>query len=189
MTTGLTDASYLLLLVSKASAQSRWVTREWMSALASRAIIVIPVRLDDQDVPVLLRDIVYFDARTDFAGEVQRVVAFFKAETAPVTRRRGDNQALLAKATRRQLRLVALRCIDEAAVESFCFDAEINRGTLKGSSLEEQVMSLLQIVASEGRLEFLAKWLELEKRKCVSHQLTLLEPSSMWNWAYGAGTE
>src|ERR1700734_1225929 len=56
---GLSDASYLLLLLSESSLGSRWVTREWLSALASDKTVVMPILLEDVELPPLLRDITY----------------------------------------------------------------------------------------------------------------------------------
>lgn len=43
MNVGLSEASYLLALISKNSTVSLWVNREWMAALANRDIVFIPV--------------------------------------------------------------------------------------------------------------------------------------------------
>jgi hypothetical protein len=76
MNRGLGDASYVLLLLSTASVNSFWVSREWMAELATRATVVVPIVLDDCDVPPLLRDIVHFDLRNDRASGVQKIVDF-----------------------------------------------------------------------------------------------------------------
>ncbi|MFW9888232.1 MAG: toll/interleukin-1 receptor domain-containing protein [Candidatus Thorarchaeota archaeon] len=59
----LRESRYLVLIWSKNAAESRWVEREWSSSLPrfvnDRSIKIIPIRLDDEPLPDLLRDIVY----------------------------------------------------------------------------------------------------------------------------------
>jgi hypothetical protein len=183
MNEGVGSASYLLLLVSQATQLSEWVSREWMSALANRATVVIPVRLDDAPVPPLLRDILYFDLARDRGAGLQSIVDFFVGETKEVTPpMRSQTHWTLRTATRRQLRLIAIRCLDEAGLRSFCFDAEIAPGSLQGSGVHEQLVSLLHAVEAQGLLRHFADWLESEKGRCVKNSAGELRASSTWNW-------
>lgn len=191
MNQGLEEASYVLVLLSKAAIMSRWVTREWMAAMANRSTVVIPVLLEDCEVPPLMRDIVHFDLRKDREGGLTRIVEFFGREFQPISlpRFRGTPPSLLAQASRRQLRLVALRCLDDSAFRGFCFDAEIDLDGLGGSSLHERLVSLLHMVSREGIITDFALWLEAERNRCVTAQIEHLKRDSMWNWALGPQTD
>ena len=59
---GLSEASYVLSLLSSRSVGAEWVTREWSVAVA-RKTTVVPVLLDDVEVPALLSPLLYIDFR------------------------------------------------------------------------------------------------------------------------------
>ena len=67
---GISDSSYLLVLLSRNSVKSNWVKRELEIALArqiaDKAITVIPCLLEDCDIPVFLQPISYADFRSSF---------------------------------------------------------------------------------------------------------------------------
>jgi hypothetical protein len=68
----------LLLFLSKASVTSRWVQTELNAVLTNqmkdRAITIIPVVIEDCDIPPVLADRMYVDLRGDVAAGVQRLV-------------------------------------------------------------------------------------------------------------------
>jgi hypothetical protein len=185
MNEGLGGAAYVLVLLSEAAKGSRWVTREWMSALAAESTIVVPVILDDTEPPPLLRDIVHFKIDRSNRG-IAEIVAFFQREVqAPKPPRvRGQQRPnrVLQSASPRQLRLIANRCLDEAALKSFCFDAEVDMSRLQGTSLQERLISLLHTVTDEGLLASFSGWLEIERKRCVQHSLEVLEKDGGWSW-------
>ena len=63
-------ADALILFVSKASNQSEWVKREWQSALSRRmatgAIRVLPVLIEDCSIPAIMHDVKYADFRESY---------------------------------------------------------------------------------------------------------------------------
>jgi SAM-dependent methyltransferase len=67
---GLTNARYLLVVLSPRSVDKPWVKRELnaalMKQLSSAAVRVIPLLLEDCKIPPLLADIRYADFRTSF---------------------------------------------------------------------------------------------------------------------------
>lgn len=182
MSEGLGEASYVLLLLSRAAAVSKFVNREWMSALASKTITLVPVLLDDAEVPMLLRDIVYIDLRHDLEAGIARVVEFFRRETRQPSVRLLRSTALLTTASRRQLRLVAMRCLDEAGLRGFCFDSDIDPNRLGGASVNERLLSLLHLVANEGLADRFAEWLEAERERCVRKSIEQLQTLPSWSW-------
>jgi len=183
MDQGLSEASYVLLLLSREANASHWVRREWMSGLANRQIVLVPLLLDNSSVPAILRDIVYIDLRQDRQAGIERIVEFFQLEQrriSPLTTRRADFS--LMNASRRQLRLLAMRCLDQLGLQSFCFDADLDWGSLGGASVHEKLVSLLHAAALEGLLPRFAQWLETERERCVKHQLRELEDQPAWKW-------
>jgi hypothetical protein len=76
------DARFVLVLLSQAYVESRWAQQELRLAMdqelrmSSGAIKVIPIRLDDCEIPFLLRDKRAVDLRSPatFAREVERLV-------------------------------------------------------------------------------------------------------------------
>jgi|SRR6185369_247644 len=185
MNSGLTTASYVLLLMSAASLASRWVSREWMSALAGRSIVLLPLLLEQCPVPPLLADLIYIDFTGGFEAGTQRLLEFFQRESRPATQpapvdRDKPKRVSLRGCSRRELRLVAQHCLDDGALQAFLFDAEVEAGRIAGHSLHERLMSLLHITASEGTLKHFADWLSRERPKCVELQLGKVRGEPTW---------
>ncbi len=67
---GILGSSYLAILLSKASVASDWVRLELRAAmtreLAEQRVVVLPVLVEDCEVPLFLRDKHYADFRDDF---------------------------------------------------------------------------------------------------------------------------
>lgn len=67
---GLSSHSTLVVILSTASVRSEWVKKELNSSLMrqlkDRAIKILPVLLDDCDIPPLIADIKYADFREDY---------------------------------------------------------------------------------------------------------------------------
>lgn len=65
MNCGLHNAKYVLLCCSLSGADTPWVNREWMSALARQLngedIVLIPVLLPGSKAPALIADLKYVD--------------------------------------------------------------------------------------------------------------------------------
>jgi len=62
---GLEQGDFLVVVLSRHSVVSRWVQKELSTALWM-GMFVLPVRVDDCEIPVLLRDIRYADFRKGF---------------------------------------------------------------------------------------------------------------------------
>lgn len=74
---GLDSADFVAFFLSKASLKSQWTRQELNVAISrqvsgDRGAVVLPVLLDDAEIPALLRDVMYLDMRT---GGVQAGVA------------------------------------------------------------------------------------------------------------------
>ncbi|PQJ17006.1 toll/interleukin-1 receptor domain-containing protein [Nonlabens tegetincola] len=75
---GLTDSSFLLVVLSENSVQSEWCKKELNSGLMreikEKKVVVIPILLDDCDVPVFLQEKVYADFRDKFETGFQELI-------------------------------------------------------------------------------------------------------------------
>jgi hypothetical protein len=78
ISTGLTEAAYLVLCYSSSGVGSPWMSREWMSTLArqldGQPVKVLPVRLTGGEVPAVLADIRYADLAADWDDGVQQLL-------------------------------------------------------------------------------------------------------------------
>jgi hypothetical protein len=67
---GLHSSDFVVLLLTEHAVASGWVEKEWQSQVGleaeSRGVRIIPARLDDCTIPLLLRDKHYADFRADY---------------------------------------------------------------------------------------------------------------------------
>lgn len=81
---GLRDSDYLMVILSRASVASRWVQAELNAALmneiSKKGSVVLPVLIEDCEMPVLLRSKLYADFRTSFEKGLQSLLAVFEHE-------------------------------------------------------------------------------------------------------------
>jgi hypothetical protein len=72
------SASALLVVLSNASVQSEWCKKELsaglMRELEEKKVLVLPIRLDDCEIPLFLREKMYADFRTNFDVGLKAVV-------------------------------------------------------------------------------------------------------------------
>jgi len=75
---GLGNADYVVLCLSMDGVMSKWISREWMSALARQlngdGIKLIPIRLTGGDLPAILADIKLADLVADWSQGVQELL-------------------------------------------------------------------------------------------------------------------
>ena len=83
---GVTSSDFVLVLLSPAAVQSKWIQVEWSAALArelnDRAIRVLPVLIADCEIPPLLAARTYIDLRGDVESGVNRLIAQLSAAPA-----------------------------------------------------------------------------------------------------------
>lgn len=74
----LQDAGALLVVLSPASVASEWCKRELTAGLVreleERRVVVLPLLLEDCDIPLFLRDKLYADFRQDFKSGFEAVI-------------------------------------------------------------------------------------------------------------------
>jgi hypothetical protein len=158
--------------------------------MVDQATVILPVLLDDSQIPKILSSIFSFDLRHDRQNGIKKIVEFFKKETEgsaridreePTSDRvdRGG-EILLNGASRRQLRLVASRCVDNQTLQAYCFEEDIAPADLAGESLSERLLSLLHLIARERSLSAFTRWLSLSKKNCVEKQIKVLKRQGLW---------
>ena len=79
ISTGLSEADYLLVVLSVHSVASNWVEREVHAALMQKTP-VLPVVIDDCEIAPLLRPLRYADFRRDFDAGLQTLLRVFNEE-------------------------------------------------------------------------------------------------------------
>jgi hypothetical protein len=84
----LTDSDYVIAVLSKASVSSRWVQQEMnaslMSELSGQGTVLLPVLIEDCELPALLKDKVYADCRgASYGSGLLRILDVLKQELLP----------------------------------------------------------------------------------------------------------
>jgi hypothetical protein len=186
MNEGLREASYVLVLLSPASLNSRWVTREWMSALADEGTVLIPVIVADCEIPPLLRDILHIDLRKDVEQGLNTLKSFFNRELKPLTAvetTRAMQTTRLRNSSPRLLRLVALQCMQQKHLQGFLFDADMDPNAIEGDSVHSRITYMLITIKRDGLLEEFADWLESEPscQRCVRRTFSQLSEEQGFN--------
>lgn len=76
---GIEGASYFCIVLSKNSLKSKWVREEINEALIheskERGIVILPILVDDCEVPDLLSDRIFVDFRNDFDSGLEQILA------------------------------------------------------------------------------------------------------------------
>jgi len=163
----LAQAKCLVLLHSQASSQSYWAREEWLAALASRTILVVPMLLDDTPLPPLLSHRVYADGRRAFETALSELVERLRLEVTPIMPAiisgGTDEPPYLVNCTRSQLMAVALASItDEYVIKQFLFQAELDdiETQLTTRSVANKVIDLLCLLQKIDELARFANWLD-----------------------------
>lgn len=75
----ITDASYLIIILSKNSVASNWCKREITSGLLleldRKRVVLLPLLIEDCEIPLFLKDKFYADFRTNFDFGFEKVVS------------------------------------------------------------------------------------------------------------------
>lgn len=78
---------YLIAVLSKASVKSAWVMKELgaglIRELEERRVVVLPVIIEDCDIPTLLSDKVYVDFQKDYSSGLNRLLDVFPSRLFP----------------------------------------------------------------------------------------------------------
>lgn len=81
---GLAESDFFLLVVSHNSVKSPWIQKELDNALVkeieSRRVRVFPVKIDDAEVPGIIRDKKHSDFSTSYDRGLRELIAAIKAQ-------------------------------------------------------------------------------------------------------------
>jgi hypothetical protein len=79
---GLDASFFLIIIISKDSVNSEWVTKELNAALIKEEKIgrkfIIPIIINDCSIPEILADRLYLDFRNNYLGNFQRLIKLLK---------------------------------------------------------------------------------------------------------------
>jgi TIR domain len=162
---GLKNADYLVAVLSKASVGSRWVQAELnatlMEELSGKGVTVLPVLIEDCNLPTLLKDRVYADFRHDFNAGLQKLLAVFEQEgkfttnVAPeiATKAAPCSQKLSAITPADLRRRIATR-MDRTEVGALWYAVleTVMENDMAGRQLSECVIGLLDKAKSRNKL-------------------------------------
>jgi hypothetical protein len=121
---GITDADYVVIVLSKNSTESEWFDREWKSVywdeVNNSKTIILPVLLEDCDIPKLLQTKKYADFRKNYSTAFDALLKAVSPTIKTTTTRVKPNPtpdssritALLSKA--QSCRFPLAECIAEA---------------------------------------------------------------------------
>ncbi len=138
---GLQDTDYLIVVLSEASVQSRWVGAElnaaMMQELSGKGTVVLPALIEDCDIPVLLRDRVYADFRKsykvglsaifrvlnlEFTSALDLSLELAQGDRGPAQGDRDPCSAVLSKLTLADLRRRMTTRLGRSEVATIWFD-------------------------------------------------------------------
>jgi hypothetical protein len=167
ISTGLNDADYLLVILSKNSVASHWVQSELNAAMmeqtSQRGIVVLPAVIDDCQIPILLRDRIYADFRADFDTGLNALLRVFAQEEETAQSSEPAHKAAFAasdcRTTLAALKLAELRQrmtkrMNRGEIGTIWFDV-LESGMdddMQGRTLAECVVELLLRTRNRNRL-------------------------------------
>ena len=100
---GITQSQFMVVLLSKASVQSRWVIEEFTSARTSeiedRQVVILPAVIEDCDIPASLKGKRYADLRTNWESgldEISRAIDGHQRAQTGITNIRSMGSAVAA---------------------------------------------------------------------------------------------
>ena len=75
---GLQGASYFVMCLSADGVHTPWMSREWMSALATqlntKTVKILPIKCSPGDPPAIMADVKYADATKDYDAAIDAIL-------------------------------------------------------------------------------------------------------------------
>lgn len=97
---GIRVQDYLIVILSKASVKSPWVMKELSAGLIreleEKRVVVLPLVIEDCDIPPLLSDKIYADFRENYSSGLNRLLDVFPGRLFPSGISIPDRKALPA---------------------------------------------------------------------------------------------
>ncbi len=105
--TGLHECNFVVLVLSNSAVKSHWVEREWQAKywdeVKANNVMVIPVLLEDCEIPALLRRKKYADFRTGYNEGFETLLAALQPiHERRLTARSTPTRAKAARAGKRK---------------------------------------------------------------------------------------
>jgi|GEM_PF-1494479 len=83
--TGIEESSWLIIVISENSTNSKWVNLELKSALTieldKNGVFILPVLIDDSPIPLFLKDKYYADFRINYEKGLEKLLEVFSPRT------------------------------------------------------------------------------------------------------------
>jgi len=171
---GLKTAAYMIIVLSKSSVESRWVQSEMsfalMESLSGKGVAILPVLIEDCDIPPLLKDRVYADFRRDYQAGMEKlanVIAWEAGSLRSITGRGlgtviesagphpPDCLSELSRLELGELRRRLTQRLSRPEVATIWYDTleTLMDNDMSGRTLAECVFTLIDRAKSRGRLD------------------------------------
>ena len=169
---GLAESSDLVVVLSQASRESRWVQTELnaglMQALSGKDIRVLPVLIADVPPPVLVSHLAFADFRRDYQQGLRELLDALRASRAaasPDADTQATSRTMAPAPNRPELRRLMTRHLNESEVRALWFDTLGERmpEPHPPSSLSDLVVRLLEETRSRQLTEELLQNLRAER--------------------------
>ena len=148
---GLETSDYLIVILSKNSVNSLWVRKELNAFLcdeiSSKNVKILPVLIDDCNIPIFLREKLYADFREDYASGFQMLVDVI---TNPVE----DKEIFIEK----------INVLKGKTTENLCLDVIISNSTRKLVWASEFALEAEIKISGSGYSPFMNTTRKLLKR-------------------------
>lgn len=153
--------------------------RSTATATRDGYVVLLDVSVDDHTRESwLARGHLVIDATSTRPFEaVTRLKGESMAATPHVVYRDGRPSESL---TRRELRLVAQHCLEQADIDAFLFDAGLPRGRLRAEPHLLRVLDLLYLITTEALEASFAEWMAYERQRCFTRRIDDLRASDPW---------
>jgi hypothetical protein len=158
----LSESDYLIVVLSKASVQSAWVKNELDYALMEEkskdSIVILPVKIDDCEIPPLLRSRLYADFSQDYATGLKALQRVFSQEKLHLVEKIGTvkqltncEQSLAALSEAELRRRLKRMSRDELAVVWYDLFVSRMKDDMDGRTHSECLLELLLRAGSRNK--------------------------------------
>lgn len=160
---GIGSAEYLIVVLSKASVKSTWVREELSAAIAlleSKGSFILPVLLEDCDIPPLLVHRCYVNYRNDPEGAIDEIIQVIRGLPS------SDRELDLSKVGHDLLTSMILgysRMIDEVPTE-------VEKAKIKG-----ELMNKISFMATQEEMSPAVLSVYVDRMLAVKSWLTISE--------------
>ncbi|MDS4019359.1 MAG: toll/interleukin-1 receptor domain-containing protein [Candidatus Competibacter sp.] len=162
---GLKDSDYLVAVLSRSSMQSKWVQAELNAALSGqlsgKGTAVLPVLIEDVDLPPLLADRLYADFRVNYKHGLDALITAFRQEdmvpllkTAPTPLAPSDSPCIttLDSLTKADLRRRIKKKMNRTEVSVVWYDTLFSDmdNDLPGTNIDKCIIELIERTVNRG---------------------------------------